>query len=259
MTAEEIKAAADKAAADKAAKELADAEAAKVVFSEQQQKKIQDIIDARMGKAKGKHAEELTAAEQKIAELTAALEEATKAADPNDPEGKKKYKELIDGEKAKTTKAEEKAKLNETKAKAAEARELNLRKETAMSRAMQKAAKFVDTADVMDLTSKHITWNEELERFVVLGPDKKIKQNSSLDPMTLEEYFTDFAQKRPYLVNGDVKAGAGSEEAGGSVNLGTIHTKADLTRSTPALTRKAKSDFIDKFGLDAFEALPLKA
>jgi hypothetical protein len=259
MTDAEIKAAADKAAADKAAKDLADAEAVKVVFDDKQQKKINDIIDARMGKAKGKHAEELTAAQEKIAELTAQLEEAAKAADPNDPEGKKKYKELIDAEKAKTTKADEKAKLNETKAKAAEARELNLRKETAMSRAMQKAAKFVDTADVMDLTNKYVTWNDELERFVVLGPDKKIRQNSSLDPMTLEEYFTDFAQKRPYLVNGDVKAGAGSEEAGGNVNVGTVHTKADLARSTPALTRKAKSDFIDKMGLEAFEALPLRA
>lgn len=259
MTEAEIKAVAEKAAADKVIKDAADAEAAKVVFSDAQQKKLNDVIDARLGKVKGKHAEELSARDEEIVALKAQLEEASKAFDKDDPEGKKRYKELIDAEKAKTSKADEKAKLNETKAKAAEARELNLRKETAMSRAMQKAAKFVDTSDVMDLTSKNIVWNDELERFVVLGPDKKIKQNSTLDPMTLEEYFTDFAQKRPYLVNGDIVAGAGSHEAGGNAAIGTVHTKADLKRSTDTLTRKAKSEYIDKFGLDAFENLPLRA
>lgn len=259
MTAEEIKAAADKAAADKI---IADkkAEDDKVEpFSDKQQKKLNDVIDARLGKVKGKHAEELSAKEQEIADLKAQLEEATKAIDKDDPEGKKRYKDLIDGEKSKTTKAEERAKANEAKAKSAEAKELNLRKEVAMSRAMQKAAKFVDTADVMALTQNNIVWNDELDRFVVLGPDKKIKQNSSLDPATLEEYFIEFAQKRPYLVNGDIVAGSGSHEAGGNVNLGTVHTKADLTRATPALTRKAKSDYIDKMGIEAFEALPLRA
>jgi hypothetical protein len=254
MTDAEIKAVAEKAAADKAIadKELADKKK-KVVFDDEQQAKIQELIDRNHNKLSSKHTEVLSEKEKEIADLKAQLEEATKAADPNDPEGKKKYKELIDAEKAKTSKADEKAKLNETKAKAAEARELNLRRETAMARAMQKAAKFVDTADVMDLTNKYVTWNDELERFVVLGPDKKIKQNSALDPMTLEEFYTEFAQKRPYLVNGDVVAGAGSEEAGGSVNLGAVHSKADLK------TRKAKSDFLDKFGEEAFEKLPLRS
>jgi len=83
-----------------------------------------------------------------------------------------------------------------------------------------------------------------------------IKLNSGMTPMTLTEYFSQFAAARPYLVKGAVKNGTGAAESGraGSFqnNLGTIKTKADVK------TTKEKVEYITKFGYAAWEKLPTK-
>jgi hypothetical protein len=80
------------------------------------------------------------------------------------------------------------------------------------------------------------------------------KKNASLEPMSLSDYFKTFAAQRPFLVKGTAKGGVGSSENQRSVigGVGVVRTKADVK------TVKDKSEYLNKFGLAAWEDLPLK-
>jgi hypothetical protein len=104
---------------------------------------------------------------------------------------------------------------------------------------------------------------ELVKGFVVLDKDSNsyvvkingvVKMNNSLTPMTLSEYFVEFATQRPYLVKSQAKAGAGSQESGtqGQVGVGVIRSRADLK------TVLQKTDYINKFGYDAYAKLPIR-
>jgi hypothetical protein len=229
----------------------------KFSFDADEQDFIQGLIDKAVGKVHKKY-------ETQINELNTKLETGSKKGDghsddqadgANKAKGKedavdqKQFRELLEAEKAKTKNAELLAKAKEKEAADAAAEAMRIRKEVAISRAASKQ-NFYELDVVMKMTQDSIEWDDETKKFVV-KENGIIKQNSSLEPMSLEEYFSSFAAQRPYLVNGDVKGGAGSSESK-SNSAGLVKTKADLK------TAKEKSDFITKFGLGKYEALPLK-
>jgi hypothetical protein len=230
----------------------------KFSFDADEQDFIQGLIDKAVGKVHKKYEAQLNDLNSKL--------DTTKSSDGNDDnkggdsgnkgKGKedavdqKQFRELLEAEKAKTKNAELMAKAKEKEAADAAAEAMRIRKEVAISRAASRQ-NFYELDVVMKMTQDSIEWDDETKKFVV-KENGVVKQNSSLEPMSLEEYFASFAAQRPYLVNGDVKGGAGSSESNKSNSAGLVKTKADLK------TAKDKSDFISKFGLAKYETLPLK-
>jgi hypothetical protein len=230
----------------------------KVEFNDAQQSQIQKIFDSRFSKITAKHEDEkkaLADENQALKDRLAALE----AGDDKDgkegkdgKDGKDKYKDIIDG-------VEAKRKLEETKRTNAERERDEARNEAASIRkqvAIQNAAskqQFFDLSDVMSLTANKVVYNDDYKQFVVLGEDGKPRENAKLEPMSLDEFYADFAAKRPYLVKTDAVSGAGSSENGtGKNSFGVVKSKADLK------TTAQKVEYIDKFGEDAYAKLQLK-
>jgi hypothetical protein len=226
----------------------------KVELTPEQQEHVNRVFDTRFAKIQKKHEE---AMQKMQAELEALKTNKTEEKpdgkphkdDEESPE-KKEYKKLLEAEKnrAKLAEAERQKAIDE--AKSARAESMRVKKENAIAKSASKQ-NFYELETVSKLVWDNIEFDEDLNTFVVKDGGH-IRQNSSLVPMTLEEYFSEFAAQRPYLVNGDVKSGAGSDDANKGGSMGLVKSKADLK------TAKDKSDFITKFGLQKFEDLPAK-
>jgi hypothetical protein len=248
MTPEE-QAAADKAAADEKAKA-----AEKIEFSEAQQGAINKIFDGRFSKITAKHNEALQTVQSENETLKAELE-ALKTAKggkktEDQDEKQRQFVDLLNAEKLNTKAAKELAAKYEKQAKEVADENMRIQKENAINRAAGN--RFVSMEAVMAMTKNGIEWDDESRTFVA-RENGVIKQNSALQNMSLDEFFEDFGKRNPYLVLPDQRGGAGSSESRGSGSqLGVVRTRADLK------TVKEKSDYITKFGGEAFEALPAK-
>lgn len=234
----------------------------KVTFTDEQQAALNDIIEKRLARERSKAQQELEAERTAKADLEKQLEaERNKATNKGNngagngeetPE-QKQFRELLEGEKAKATKFEQAAAKAREEAANARASEMKTRKEVAISRA-SSGCNFHSLDAVLKLTTDMIEWSDEEKTFVV-RENGIIKQNNELKPMSLDEFYKDYAAKNAFLVNGDVIGGAGSSENRGGNNggsLGVVNTKADLK------TVKDKMEYIKRNGLDKYEALPLK-
>lgn len=205
---------------------LKDAENQKVTFTPEQQAKVNQIIDESVGRAARTAREEAATFKTELLKVQtdlAAAQEALKNAgtkgDKDDAKGDvASLKSTIDEMKrAQQSHVEETKRLQglvqskEEEAKTARTEFINVRKEVAISSAISKIG-FVNNDVVSKLTKDELTWDSDKNRFTVLGPDGTPRLNSAFDPMSLEEFYTEFAVKNPYLVRGDVKGGSGSSE-----------------------------------------------
>lgn len=226
----------------------------KVELTKEQQEHVNKIFDQRFGKITAKHELELSrlAAEletAKAAKDAAAAAEAEGKKVEDDPE-KKQFKGLLEAEKNKAKLAEAEMTKARNEAKEARNEAQRVRKEVAITKAANKQ-NFFELDVVSKMIWDTVEFDEDAKTFVI-KEGGAVRQNSSLVPMTLDEYLADFAAQRPYLVNGSVKGGTSSTDAGSSSNsMGLIKTKKDLK------TAKEKSDYITKFGGQKFEDLPL--
>jgi hypothetical protein len=245
MTPEELKAAADKEAAD--AKALADA---KVEFTEAQQTQIQKIMDTRFAKVNAKHAAEKNALQEQLEAAKAEAEGKGKRKEDEESPEKKQTRELIEKERKEAAKEKALREARDTAYTELETKHNGTLKQNAIREAAGNM--FLDMEIIMAMVERKIEFDSESKKFVV-KENGVVRENSSLEPMTLEEYFLEIGTKRPYLVNSKFKAGAGSSESNGNnPGMGKVTSKADL--KTPA----EKSKFIGSFGLKVWEALPLK-
>ena len=246
----------------------------KIEFSAEQQAHIQKLFDARFAAIATKKEAELKPLQDKVSALEAELAEARKAATPVDPAAPKTG-EAEREQQLQILRAEQQ---NTAAAKAAYEREKQRADETAAvnaeilkSQAIRDAAshldnglEFHDLPMVLELVKHNVFLDKDSGQYVVkIGG--VVKQNSALLPMTLTEYFMEYATARPYLVKSQVKGGAGSKESGpgGQDQVGIIRSKADLTvpGDNPAsrqATAAKKSAYISKFGMDKFLALPAR-
>lgn len=241
----------------------------KIEFSAEQQEHINKLFTDRFGKISGKHDSEMKAMADKLEEMKKAIEDAGKkttttaaaaGSEPNkdDDESKKQMKALLDAEKANTTNMKSLLDVERTE----KLRVIEENKRILKAQAINDAAlglpggiEFYELSTVKKLTEDNIAFDVDSNQWVV-KENGTVKMNSSLLPMTLTEYFTAFAAERPYLVKGTNKSGTGSAESGrGNANAGgtgVVRSRADLK------TVKAKVDFIDKFGFEKWEELPIK-
>lgn len=207
-----------------------DADAAKVQFTPEQQEKINAIVEKAMGRA-GNDARaeaaqlkvEAAAQKQQLAAMQVELDAAKEAAKNAFGKSGKEHanadvaalqSQFDDLKKIQQQTAEEN-RLSKQQAQAkdkevAEAREetIKVRKQNAIQSAAAKH-NFVDPEMLTKLVGDSIKW--EGDKFVVLSEGGTVRLNAALDPMTMDEFFSDYASKKPYLVKGDVKSGAGSK------------------------------------------------
>lgn len=235
---------------------------AKVEFTPEQQEHINTLFNQRFGKIQSKHEQEMKAMSEAIETLK------TKVPDPapvvpaaksaTEEENARQMKAFLDQEKAVTKGVQ--SLLDAERADKAKviAENKKILKDQAINEAagtLPNGVEFYELKTVKKLVEDDIEFDGDTNQWVV-KENGNVKLNSGMTPMTLTEYFSQFAAARPYLVKGAVKSGSGSAESGraGSFqqNLGTVKTKADVK------TTKEKVEYITKFGYPAWEKLPTK-
>jgi hypothetical protein len=152
----------------------------KVTFSAEQQAKIDELIRAAMGRAGND------------ARATAARLEA-------EAEALRAEVARLNGDKSGL----------EREAKSARDEAVAFRKQTAITEAGVKF-NFYDPAQLAKLTSDEVGWDGK--RFVITGEDGTPRVGLDGTPLSVDEFFREFATKNPHLVKGDVKPGVGSRE-----------------------------------------------
>lgn len=240
----------------------------KVEFTAEQQDHINTIFNTRFAKISEQKDAEKKVLEDKVAALELAVAAKPKVDTPNDApdakveEERKQTLNLLNAEKQQTKAAKDAFDAERSLRVRAEEQNAQILK----NQAIRDAASHMDTIEfydlglVTELVKELVVFDKDSNRFVV-KENGVVKQNSSLEPMTLTEYFQAFAVQRPYLVKGVAKGGSGSSDSdrhSSQFDAGLIHTKADLNKGTQSQRIKAKSDYITKFGLEAFTALPLR-
>lgn len=225
-----------------------------VVFTEAQKLRVAELVSERVGQTQAANRKEWETKEATLkAEYEKQLEEVRKASGTqNDAAKEEEYRRVIEDNKTKAKNAEELATRTEKEKKALEKEMFQMQKSSAMRNAMAKTP-FLNTEDVLKLTSANVEWDKDTKSWIVRDDNGAIMQDDTLKPLSLEKFYAQYAEKRPYFVRSDAKGGANSSSSsGGETNFSTIKSKADLK------TAAEKSAYIKKHGLSKFEALPLK-
>jgi hypothetical protein len=234
-------------------------EPVKVEFTPEQQEHINGLFNTRFAKVQTKHEAEMKAMSDAIEALkTTKVEPPPVVVPPSgDPEeNKRQMKALLDAEKLQTRNIQSLLDVEKAAKEKVIAENKRILKEQAINDAAQNlpnGLEFHELKTVKKLTEDDISFDEDSNQWVV-KENGVIKQNASLIPMTLSEYFASFAAARPYLVKGTTKGGSGGAEGGTPTvrGVGVVRTKADV-KST-----KEKVDYITNFGYDAWAKLPTK-
>lgn len=196
----------------------------KVEFTPEQQAKLQEIIDKAVGRNVAKVREEYTSQKSALEAQLAEAREAAKAAktpaakvDANDEVAQLRAQidEMKSAGRSNASEAERwksEAQKMQEQVRAAQDAALEIRKENAIANAAQKVG-FVDVDDVVALTSKNIAWDADLSKFIVVSKDGQARMNAAFEPMSLDEFYADYAAKKKHLVRTDVLFGTGSTES----------------------------------------------
>ena len=195
----------------------------KIEFTDAQQTKVQSLIDAAVARVASKvRTEEGAKFTTLQTELATAKAEAAKAKTPTakTEAGEEvavllaKIDEMKNASKATADAADRwksEAQNAAEQAKAAKQETIGVRKEVAITNAASKI-NFVNTEVVATLTRSQIHVDAETGKFSVQREDGQPRLNAAMEPMSLDEFYNDFAAKNPYLVRGDVKSGSGGSE-----------------------------------------------
>jgi hypothetical protein len=160
----------------------------KITFSPEQQLKVDELIRESMGRA-GSDARATAARLQ--AEMTVLQTELA----------------TLKGDKSGL---ESSLTLKEKEAKAAREETISVKKQNVIQEAGAKF-NFYNPAQLAKLTSDEIKWDGT--KFVVLGEDGSPRLGlDGSTPLSVDEFFREFATKNPHLVKGEVKPGIGSRE-----------------------------------------------
>lgn len=195
-----------------------------VTFDEKQQAKLDDIVrkaSARAGEEARREAEakrneaknlqeQLTEAQTELAKAKTARQK--QAAGDDIEELQRQLNEF------KTVGQQATAQLEETrKALSAKDKEILFAKEETLTlrktqfiKDAASDANFVNAQQVYKLTSDNIRYNTEAGTFTVVTDEGTPRVNSMYEPMTVKEFYAEYAAKNPWLVKGDTKSGAGS-------------------------------------------------
>lgn len=201
----------------------------KITFTDKQQERVNELIRDAMGRA-GREAKteaetlksELSSLRNELNEAKQTLSTAKTGKEKKDAQGdiEALQAQINEIQNAHKTVTQEVERWKTTAQKAVEekneykVRSEQERKAYALRDAAQKINPF-DVNDVVQATKDSVVWDEDKKAWSVINPENgQPRLNSGLYPMSLDEFFTEFAAKKPYLVRGSAKPGIGSSESG---------------------------------------------
>jgi len=232
----------------------------KVTFDENQQKKVNDLVTEAQGRAAKEVRAELEKEKASAQELKNQLEDTKKEFEKLSKKNKKTEGEEEDVEALRANLAEQKRILEQShntiehyktvvvsekdKTIGNLKNELdNVRKQTALAGAAATIG-FVDVSDVLELTKESVTWDENRGRYIVKGEAGQPRLNNALEPMTLNEFYQEYAYKKPFLVRSDARSGTGGVEtkAGSASSMIKIEDIFGPKSSMVAASKLMKED-----------------
>lgn len=244
-------------------------EVKKIVFDDEQQKKINELVAEAQGRAAREAREELAREKAAAKASSDLLEETKRQLDALTKKRGKTEAEEEDVEALRANLAEQKRILDDNKAEIERLKTVvvaerdktihslkndlyDVRKHTALATAAAKIG-FVDVDDVLQLTKNDVEFDEGRKTFIVKGEAGQPRLNNSLEPMTLDEFYKEYAHKKPFLVRADARGGTGSVEtkagsASSSVKIedvfgpkSNVNVAAQLMRDDPERYRVLKA------------------
>lgn len=222
----------------------------KITFNEAQQARVNELIQEAMGRAGREARTELSTLKTQFdslkSELDSAKATASKAKTPAqrqdaDSDVESILAQMAEVKSAAAMKDAEVERLRQQlQAKDKEANDykgkaLEIQKTHAMVSAASKT-NFINADIVTKLTADQVKYDESRGRFIVVSEAGTERMNSAFEPMSLEEFYAEFANKNPYLVRGDVKGGTGSSESqrSGLSNVGKYQVEQIFGRGSNA-------------------------
>lgn len=183
-----------------------------VTFDERQQPVVNQLIKDAQGRA----AKELRA---ENARLKAELAKITPQTDPNaqtdpatqtDPNKQdSEFKRIAEARGREVEAAKREAEAARKDADKARKSALDVEKRFLLTSAASKQD-FVDVQDVIALTAGQVVWSEDDNKFVVVNDAGEPRLNSAFAPMSVDEFYADYASKKAHLVKSGARGGAGS-------------------------------------------------
>jgi hypothetical protein len=235
-----------------------------VTFTDAQKARIDELIKSAMGRAAADTRTQLSEQTRKVAQLEDELKAAKAAAQKSPTPGAQgtveELQRQIDEMKSarQTTVAEidglrKQVTASEARAKQAEDNVLKEKKSNLINTFATKE-NFVNLRAVSTLTEGNIRWDATNSKWEVLNDEGQPRLNAAYEPMTVSEFFADFAEKNPYLVKGEVKPGSGSGPATVSTPTGRFTVEQifgkgsnaklanDLGNQNPAEYKRLKAE-----------------
>lgn len=238
-----------------------------VIFDAKQQDKVNELIQRAMGKAAKETKADLERAKVELTtaqtELAAAKAAATKVKTPAEKAEAMddvaalaaqlaETKAVVNSLKSESDRWQREAKAKADEVETARRETMNFKRTSAMQTAIGKLP-FVNTDVISKLTVDNVIVDpDNVGKFLVLNDDGSPRLSNTLEPMSLDEFYTDFASKNKYLVRGDILAGTGASESQRGVSGSRIDVKDifgpksnarmanDLAKSNPAEYRRMK-------------------
>jgi hypothetical protein len=206
---------------------------AKIVFTPEQQEKVNELIKDAQGRAAKELKAQYAQSEAKVAELEAKLNEALEASKKAKTSAERKdasediealrlqMEEMKSASLHKQTEVEQwKQRFSQKEQEVKQAKEetLAVRKQNAMHNAASSVG-FVNPEIPVRLLEHNIQWDEDRQRFVVKGEGGTLRMNAALEPMSLKEFYEEFATNNSYLVRSESRGGTGASESQRGVSM----------------------------------------
>lgn len=206
---------------------------APITFDERQQIRVNALLKTEKEKAARAAA---ASYESDKADYIRQIDELKKKAQPHSPAAKggeddpevlkgrlEEYKSLVEAEKNNVKRFQLEAKQKSDEALTAREEARSVQKRIAMTNAATKA-NFFDVEDIVELQEKKIKWDADTNSFFVIGEHGQPRLNSAMEPMSLDEFFSELATKKKNWVKGNITPGLGSTPSQGFNidSLGTV-------------------------------------
>lgn len=136
---------------------------------------------------------------------------------------------------------EKQAELNASLEREKKERLLERKRNTIMAAATKSG--FIDPHIVQRLVEDAITYDEAKNDWRVHNESGQERWNKNLQPMSIEEFFSEYAEKHPYLVRGSNMSGTGSMESNGTKNK-KVWRPSEIANLSPSDYEKHRADII---------------
>jgi hypothetical protein len=186
-----------------------------VIFTAEQQAKIDEIVKKAMGRAGKDAREQLDIERAEKSRLTADLKAAQDAlANATNTDERDKLREQIQS-------ISQELESEKQSRRDSENREISYRRSALIAQACLDHD-LIDAEIVTGLVENNIMWNPDRKSFDVVTAPREISDDDDSDDnsdddvpreTTIAEFFADFAHKKPYLVRSHIRTGSGSGDS----------------------------------------------